>query len=126
MVRQTDAGVTASTRKAARRRAPLNRERVLRAALRLADRGGIDSVSMRHLGQELGVEAMTLYHYVASKDELLEGMVDLVTGEIELPSGDGVDWKVATRRRAISAREAFRRHPWASLLWIRLGIGPAR
>jgi AcrR family transcriptional regulator len=79
---------------------------------------------MRRLGQERGVEAMTVYHYVASKGEILEGMVDLVAGEIELPPGS--DWKAATRQRAVSARDAFRRHRWASVLWIRLDIGPAR
>jgi AcrR family transcriptional regulator len=67
---------------------------------------------MRKLAQELGVEAMSLYHHVAGKDALLDGMVDLVFGEIELPSGD--DWRAAMRRRAVSAREALRRHPWAT------------
>jgi AcrR family transcriptional regulator len=94
-------------------RAPLSRERVLRAATALADRVGVGSLSMRKLAQELGVEAMSLYHHVANKDDLLDGMVDLVFGEIELPSGDA-GWKAAMRRRAISAREALRRHPWAT------------
>ena len=94
-------------------RAPLSRERVLRAATVLADRVGVGSLSMRKLAQELGVEAMSLYHHVANKDDLLDGMVDLVFGEIELPSGDA-GWKAAMRRRAISAREALRRHPWAT------------
>jgi AcrR family transcriptional regulator len=86
---------------------------VLRAATVLADRVGVGSLSMRKLAQELGVEAMSLYHHVANKDDLLDGMVDLVFGEIELPSGDA-GWKAAMRRRAISAREALRRHPWAT------------
>jgi AcrR family transcriptional regulator len=95
-------------------RAPLSRERVLRAAIALADRDGVGSLSMRKLAQELGVEAMSLYHHVAGgKDEILDGIVDLIFGEIELPSGDA-GWKGAMRRRAISAREALRRHPWAT------------
>jgi AcrR family transcriptional regulator len=94
-------------------RAPLSRERVLRAAIALADRVGVGSLSMRRLAQELGVEAMSLYHHVTNKDDLLDGIVDLVFGEIELPSGDA-GWKAAMRRRAISAREALRRHPWAT------------
>ena len=96
-------------------RAPLSRERVLRAAVALADQGGIGSLSMRKLAQELGVEAMSLYHHVAGKDAILDGIVDVVFGEIELPAGE-VDWKEAMRRRAVSAREALRRHPWATAL----------
>ena len=99
----------------ARPRAPLSRRRVLEAAVALADRGGIGSLSMRKLAQELGVEAMSLYHHVANKDAILDGIVDEVFAEIELPSGD-VGWKQAIRRRAISAREALRRHPWATAL----------
>jgi AcrR family transcriptional regulator len=94
-------------------RLPLTRERVLAAAVALADRGGIGSLSMRKLAQELGVEAMSLYHHVANKDDILDGLVDVVFGEIDLPSGDE-GWKAAMRRRAISAREALRRHPWAT------------
>jgi AcrR family transcriptional regulator len=94
-------------------RLPLTRERVLAAAVALADRGGLDSLSMRKLAQELGVEAMSLYHHVANKDDILDGLVDVVFGEIELPSGqDG--WRAAMRQRAISARQALRRHPWAT------------
>ncbi len=96
-------------------RAPLNRERVLRAAVELADEGGIESLTMRELGLRLGVEAMSLYNHVANKDDMLDGMVDLVVGEIDLPS-DEVDWKDAMRRRAISAQAVFSRHPWASAL----------
>jgi AcrR family transcriptional regulator len=94
-------------------RLPLTRERVLATAVALADRGGIGSLSMRKLAQELGVEAMSLYHHVANKDDILDGLVDVVFGEIDLPTGED-GWKAAMRRRAISAREALRRHPWAT------------
>jgi len=105
--------MTTQTGSNAEPRAPLSRERVLRAATALADRDGVGSLSMRKLAQELRVEAMSLYHHVANKDDLLDGIVDLVFGEIELPSGDA-GWKAAMRQRAISAREALRRHPWAT------------
>jgi AcrR family transcriptional regulator len=106
-------------------RAPLSRERVLGAAVALADRGGIGALSMRKLAQELGVEAMSLYHHVANKEAILDGIVDVVFGEIELPSGD-VGWREAMRRRAVSAREALRRHPWATaLMESRATPGPA-
>ena len=90
----------------------LNRERVLKAAVALADQEGIGSVTMRRLAEELGAGAMSLYYHVPNKDELLSGMVDLVFGEIELPA-HAEDWKAALRRRAISTRDALRRHPWA-------------
>jgi AcrR family transcriptional regulator len=99
----------------AKPRTPLSRERVLRAAVVLADRGGIESLTMRRLGQELGVEAMSLYNHVADKGDILDGIVDLVFSEIAVPSGRA-DWKTAMRLRAISAREALLRHPWASSL----------
>ena len=106
-------------------RIPLTRERVLRAAVALADRDGVASLSMRRLAKQLGVEAMSLYHHVASKDALLDGMVDHVFSEIDLPAGDK-DWKAAMRRRAISARAALRRHPWAiALMESRSTPGPA-
>jgi AcrR family transcriptional regulator len=89
----------------------MNREQVLRAAVALADEIGIEALSMRKLGQALGVEAMSLYNHVAGKEALLDGMVDLVFGEIDLPAGD--DWKKALRQRAISMREALARHRWA-------------
>jgi AcrR family transcriptional regulator len=109
----------------AERRIPLNRERVLRAAIAFADEKGIESLSMRKLGQELGVEAMSLYKHVANKEDMLDGMVDVVFGEIDLPS-DGVHWKTAMRQRAISAREALTRHPWAiGLTESRIKPGPA-
>jgi AcrR family transcriptional regulator len=96
-------------------RAPLNRERVLRAAISLADEAGIDALTMRRLGERLGVEAMSLYNHVANKEDLLVGMGDTILGEIELPAED-VDWKTAMRRRAVSARDVFVRHPWAVVL----------
>jgi AcrR family transcriptional regulator len=109
----------------ARTRIPLTRERVIRAAIGLADASGIESLSMRRLGQEVGVEAMSLYNHVANKDDILDGIVDMVFGEIALPSG-GADWKPAMRRRAISAHEALLRHPWApSLMQSRTRPGPA-
>ncbi|HEX4909044.1 MAG TPA: TetR/AcrR family transcriptional regulator [Actinomycetes bacterium] len=94
-------------------RTPLTRQRVLRAAVALADRGGVGALSMRKLAQELGVEAMSLYHHVANKDDILDGIVDVVFGEIELPTGEA-GWEAAMRRRSVSAREALRRHPWAT------------
>ena len=90
----------------------LSRERVLKAAVHLADHYGIDSLTMRKLGEHLGAGPMSLYYHVANKRALLDGMVDLVFSEIELPSAH-VDWKQAMRRRAISTREVLRRHPWA-------------
>jgi AcrR family transcriptional regulator len=106
-------------------RTPLSRRRVLDTAVALADREGLGALSMRRLAQELGVEAMSLYHHVAGKDAVLDGMIDVVFGEIELPAGDA-GWKKAMRRRAISAREALRRHPWATgLMESRSTPGPA-
>jgi AcrR family transcriptional regulator len=95
------------------RRAPLSRDRVLRAAVALADDSGIESLSMRKLAEELGVVPMALYKHVAKKEELLDGMIDLVVGEIDPPVG-GPDWKSAVRQRILSARRALLRHPWAS------------
>jgi AcrR family transcriptional regulator len=110
---------------AATSRAPLSPERVLRAAVALADSAGIESLTMRRLGQELGVEAMSLYKHVANKEALLDGMVDLVFAEIELPDGD-VDWRTAMRARAVSTRTALVRHPWATpLMQSRTAPGPA-
>jgi AcrR family transcriptional regulator len=117
MAAQTDPG--------AEPRARLTRERVLRAAVALADEAGVAALSMRRLGQALGVEAMSLYNHVANKDDLLDGMVDLVFGEIGLPSR-GVDWAMAMRRRARTAREALARHHWAiGLMESRSRPGPA-
>jgi AcrR family transcriptional regulator len=109
----------------ARRRTPLTRERVLQTAVRRADEGGIASLSMRKLGQELGVEAMALYHHFANKDDLVDGMVDLVFGEIELPPSSR-DWRTAMRQRAIGVRNALLRHRWAvGLMESRRRPGPA-
>jgi AcrR family transcriptional regulator len=93
-------------------RAPLNRDRVLRAAVALADESGSESLSMRRLGEAVGVEAMSLYHHVANKDDLLDGMIDVVFGEIELPAIGG-DWRSEMRRRAISARRVLSHHGWS-------------
>jgi AcrR family transcriptional regulator len=94
------------------RRVRLNRDRVLRAAVALADEAGIDAVSMRKLAEELGVVPMALYKHVANKEELLDGMVDIVVGEIDPPVSDA-DWKSAIRMRILSARRSLQRHPWA-------------
>jgi len=96
-----------------RTREPLSRERILQAAVALADQGGVESLSMRKIAQELGVVPMALYKHVANKDELLDGLVDVVIGEID-PPVEGVDWKTAMRERILSARRALLRHPWAS------------
>ncbi|MEU8210864.1 TetR/AcrR family transcriptional regulator C-terminal domain-containing protein [Micromonospora sp. NPDC049044] len=96
------------------RRTPLSRDRVLRAAVALADEAGIESLSMRNLAQDLGVVPMALYKHVANKDELLDGMIDVVVGEIGAPEV-GADWKPAVRQRILSAREVLQRHPWAPL-----------
>jgi AcrR family transcriptional regulator len=95
------------------RRVPLSRDRVLRAAVALADDGGIESLNMRRLAQELGVVPMALYKHVANKDQLLDGMVDVIVGEIS-PPVPGADWRSAVRQRILSARHALLRHPWAS------------
>jgi AcrR family transcriptional regulator len=99
-------------------RIPLSKERVLRAAVDLADAEGIEAVSMRRLAKELGVEAMSLYNHVANKDDMLNGIVEIVTSEIEVPS-NGADWKASIRRSAISAHDAFLRHRWAVPLMMR-------
>jgi len=93
-------------------RQPLTKQRVLRAAVELADREGLDALTMRRLGSELGVEAMSLYKHVADKDEILDGIVELVVAEIDIPSVVA-DWRQAMRRRAMSARKVLSRHSWA-------------
>jgi len=104
---------------------PLSKERVLHAAVALAAREGMESLTMRKLADELGAGAMSLYHYVPNKEELLDGMVDIVFSEIELPSTD-VEWRTAMRRRAISTREVLNRHRWAvGLMESRTTPGPA-
>src|SRR6188472_718062 len=94
-------------------RTPLSRERVLEAAVALADRDGADGLSMRRLAAELGVVPMALYKHVANKDEMFDGMIDVVIGEIDPPHTDA-DWKTSIRERILSARRALLRHPWAS------------
>jgi len=107
------------------RRQPLSRDQVLRAAVALADHSGIGALSMRKLGQMLRVEAMSLYNHVASKGDLLDGMIDIVFSEIDLPADDS-GWKQAMRQRAISAREVLGRHRWAiGLMESRRSPGPA-
>ena len=106
-------------------RAQLNKERVVRAAVALAARDGIETLTMRRLAEELGVGAMTLYHYVPNKVELLDAMVDVVFAEIELPPAGG-DWKAALRSRALSTRDALNRNRWAvGLMESRTTPGPA-
>lgn len=108
-----------------RDRAPLSRERVLTCAVAIADAGGLESLTMRSLAKELDVRPMSLYHYFATKDEILDGIVDLVFGEIELPAADG-DWRTEVGRRATSARSVLRRHSWAiALMESRTTPGPA-
>jgi len=97
------------------RRAPLSKGRVLRAAVALADGTGIESLSMRKLAEDLGVVPMALYKHVANKEELLDGMIDVVVGEID-PPAPGTEWKSAVRQRILSARQALLRHPWASFV----------
>ena len=112
-----DAGVTP--------RVPLNRERVLEAAIAFADENGIESLTMRKLGEAVGVEAMSLYNHVANKDDLLDGMVDVVFSEIDLPSGE-VDWKIGDAPAGDSARERAGAAPWAiGLMESRTSPGPA-
>ena len=104
---------------------PLTRDRVLREAIRLADADGVDSLSMRRLGQALGVEAMSLYHHVANKADLMNGILDLVTEEIELPK-PGPEWKPALRATAISAHNVYLQHEWAANLTLSAGTGAGR
>ena len=107
------------------RRPGLSRERVLRAAVAVADAGGITGLTIRSLAQELGVKPMSVYYHVANKDEILDGIVDIVFSEIELPTIGG-DWRAEMRRRAHSARTALRHHRWAiGLLESRTAPGPA-
>jgi AcrR family transcriptional regulator len=108
-----------------KQKAPLNRERVLRAAIVLADSAGIEALTMRNLGKAVGVEAMSLYNHVANKDDVLNGMFDLIVSEIELPSRH-VDWKTALRQSAVSAHETLLRHPWGCGLWTSSQLWSAR
>jgi AcrR family transcriptional regulator len=113
-------------------RIPLSKERVLQAAVDVADKGGIGSLTMRRLAEELGAEAMSLYYHVANKQDVLDGIVDVIAGEIndvvdqiDMPS-KGADWKQAVRRRILSAREVLLRHPWApGVIETRTSTSPA-
>ena len=106
-------------------RTPLTRERVLRAALELADEGGVEAVSMRKIADQLGVKAMSLYNHVANKDDVLDGMVDATYSEIAAPT-PGAEWQVQVREIAISAHEVFLSHPWAAGLQTSVKPGPGR
>jgi AcrR family transcriptional regulator len=118
--------MAATAPRSAKRRPRLTRDRILRAALKLADERGIEAASMRNVGDALGVEAMSLYKHVANKDDLLGGVADLVMAEYEIPEPGG-DWKAALRRSAMSAHEALRRHPWAGTVVESLSSpGPVR
>jgi len=99
-----------------RQRTPLDREKVLKAAVQLADREGIDSLSMRRVGHQLGVEAMSLYNHIANKEDLLDGMLDVVLAEIDPPLADEGDWRHVFHERVLAARRALKRHPWASTI----------
>lgn len=124
-MRSKELPLAAGRKPRATAKASLSKERVVTEAMKIADSEGVDQLSMRTLAGELGAGAMSLYHYVANKDELLDAMIDRVFDEIELPSGPG-NWKAAMRRRAVSAREVLRRHPWAiSLMESRTKPGPA-
>ena len=116
----------ATARDPSTKRVPLSRQRVIEAAIRLADARGIDALTMRRLAQELGVEAMSVYYYVANKDDILDGIVEVVLDECELPEA-GEEWKSAIRRTAISTHEVLVRHPWAAnLILSGAGTGPGR
>jgi AcrR family transcriptional regulator len=107
------------------RRAPLDRERVVEAAIELADRDGIDAVSMRKLGQQLGIEAMSLYTHVKSKDDLLDGMADAVVATVPTDR-HGPDWKATLRETILGSRDAMLHHPWAAgVIESREAPGPA-
>lgn len=112
------------TKRTIARRKPLSSARVLQAAVALADEAGLEAFSMRGLAQALGVVPMALYKHVANKEELLDGMVDVVFSEIELPPDD-LDWRSAMRRRAVSTHEALKRHGWAIGMMESRHPGPA-
>jgi AcrR family transcriptional regulator len=117
--------MSVSTQNLPPKRIPLSRERVLRCALDLADESGIASLTIRSLATSMGTKPMSLYHYVANKDEILDGIVDMVFDEIESPSPVG-EWRDQMHRRAHAVRGALKRHPWAvGLLETRASPGPA-
>lgn len=104
---------------------PLSRERILDTALRLADKGGLEALSMRKVAQALGVKAMSLYNHIANKDDMIDGIVDIVVSDIELPRFD-LDWKTAMLQRALSAHDVLLKHPWAAMaIMSRINVGPA-
>ncbi|MGD1896232.1 MAG: TetR/AcrR family transcriptional regulator [Phormidesmis sp.] len=114
-----------TTNAQSRPRKPLSRERVLVQALKLADKQGIEALSMRNLAEALGVKAMSLYNHVKNKDDMIDGIVDIVVSEIELPETES-HWKKAMHKRANSAHAALLRHPWATMEMVsRVNIGPA-
>jgi AcrR family transcriptional regulator len=116
--------MTNKPRKKPARRTPLSPEKVMRAALQMADQGGLDALSMRNLAKALHVEAMSLYNHVPNKERILDGLVELVVSEIEVPATGG-DWRAEMRRRARSAHVVLMRHPWATMLFVsRVNVGP--
>lgn len=117
--------MTKTNRSSPKARSPLSKKRVLRCAVRLADKEGIEALSMRKLARALDVEAMSLYNHVKNKDDIIDGMVDIVVSEIEVPDLKA-NWKAAMRSRAISAHKVLLRHPWATMpLVSRINVGPA-
>jgi len=124
-----DGGATARRRGAAGtgdvERRPLSRERVLRAAVQLADREGIEALSMRRLAAELGYEVMSLYHHVASKGDVLDGMVELVAAEVDLPD-PATPWREALRQTVLDLHAVLARHPWAVSIWFSRMTGSVR
>ena len=123
MTKKTTTKKTATTT-TKKKKVPLTPDKVLRTALRLADKHGIESLSMRKLASALKVEAMSLYNHVASKEQILDGLVELVVAEIELPVASG-DWRGSMRARARSVHATLLRHPWATMLFVaRLNVGP--
>lgn len=124
--------MTTKTKSTSERRVPLSRDRVLHGAIELADRDGIESLTMRNLASELGVEAMSLYYHVANKEEVLDGIVDVIANEINLQVGDIEEspaesaWKQVMRRRILTARQVLIRHPWApGVIESRVSISPS-
>ncbi|MFW7377522.1 MAG: TetR/AcrR family transcriptional regulator [Oligoflexus sp.] len=117
--------MTKKTKPQPKNRKPLSKEQLFRTAVLLADKEGVAALSMRKIAKKLGVEAMSLYHHVKNKDEILDGMVDFVFSEIDLPSSKA-NWKAAMHQRALSTREALSRHPWSiGLMDSRANPGPA-
>jgi AcrR family transcriptional regulator len=115
-----------ATKRGEARRTPLTRDQVLMTAMELADRDGLDGVTMRSVGDALGVQAMSLYHHVANKDAILDGLADLVFAEVLVPEPAGADWRDPVRARMVSLHDAIARHPWSlTLLESRTSPGPA-